>query len=82
MVLPEAVEAGQGVYRALVISCSHFEELFLIIITSESERPMNFKMNKSCFLSYVLTFLIITIQLFNTSVSTMGHNIFKTFIMK
>lgn len=48
MAFPGAVGAGQGVHRALVIAHSHFEEEpFLVIIVGESERPVNFKMNKS-----------------------------------
>lgn len=83
MVFPEAVGAGQGVHRALAIARPHFEEEpSLVIIVGESERPMNFKMNKSWFLSYGLAFLIITIRFFNTSISTMGHNSFKTLTMK
>lgn len=38
MVFPGAMEAGQGIYRALVISHSHFEEPFPVIIVGESKK--------------------------------------------
>lgn len=42
VVFPGAMEAGQGVYRALVISHAHFEEPFLVIIVGESEKTNEF----------------------------------------